>query len=165
MNKPPGVPKSYCFIYLHRVFFKIFERLTLVCVKPIVDLLLPTEQAGFTRKISNLDLIILLKQDIEHNFMTKGKAGAVFVGLKATYRRVWHCSLDYKQCCLLPQHANGANDYGTPPQYELHPQQQKQITLQMMMLKNDVHQKLVLDNKISTNNLPSTKNMYTLMTW
>ena len=45
--KPVGDPKSYKLISLLCVPYKIPERLIYVCVKPIIDPLLPKKQAVF----------------------------------------------------------------------------------------------------------------------
>ena len=47
--KPVGDPKSYRPIYLFCVPYKIFERLIYARIKPLIDPLLPKEQAGFRR--------------------------------------------------------------------------------------------------------------------
>ena len=47
MMKPPGEAKSYRPISLLCVPFKIMKRLIYACIEPIVDPLLPQEQAGF----------------------------------------------------------------------------------------------------------------------
>ena len=47
--KPVGDPKSYRPIYLLCVPYKIFERLIYARVEPLVNPLLPKEQAGFRR--------------------------------------------------------------------------------------------------------------------
>ena len=47
--KPLGDPKSYRPIFLLCVTYKILEKLIYACVEPLIDLLLPKEQAGFRR--------------------------------------------------------------------------------------------------------------------
>ena len=56
------------------------ERLTYARIEPIVNPLLPQEQAGFRRGRSTTDQVTLLTQGIEDSFSAKKKAGAVFVG-------------------------------------------------------------------------------------
>ena len=78
------------------------ERLIYTCIKPIVDPLLPREQAGFRQGRSTVDQTVLLTQHIEDSFETKKKAGAVFVDLTAAYDTVWHRGLTCKLPRLLP---------------------------------------------------------------
>ena len=71
-------------------------------VKPIIDPLLPREQAGFRHGKSTINQVILLTQKIEDSFSAKKKAGVVFVDLAAAYDTVWHHGLTCKLLCLLP---------------------------------------------------------------
>ena len=84
-EKPLGDPKSYRPISLLCVPFKVLERLIYAGVNPIINPLLPREQAGFRHGRSTADQVTLLTQDIEESFSTKMKAGTVFVDLTATY--------------------------------------------------------------------------------
>jgi len=59
-EKPLGGPKSYRPISLLCVPFKILERLIYARVEPIIDPLLPQEQAGFRRGRSTVDQVTLL---------------------------------------------------------------------------------------------------------
>jgi len=101
-EKPLGDPKSYRPISLLCVPFKILERLIYARVEPIIDPLLPQEQAGFRHGRSAVDQVTLLTQDIEDRFSAKQKAGAVFVDLTAAYDTVWHRDLTCKLLRLLP---------------------------------------------------------------
>ena len=80
--KPVEDSKSYRSISLLCVPYKILERLIYTRIEPIVDPLLPREQAGFRQGRSTVDQTVLLTQHIEDSFETK-KAGAVFVDLTA----------------------------------------------------------------------------------
>ena len=101
-NKPEGDPKSYRPISLLCIPFKILERLIYARIEPIVDPLLPQEQAGFRRGRSTVDQVTLMTQDIEDCFSAKKKAGAVFIDLTAAYDTVWHRGLTCKLLRLLP---------------------------------------------------------------
>ena len=78
------------------------ENLIYARIEPIVDPLLPQEQAGFRRGRSTTDQVTLLTEGIEYSFLAKKKAGAVFVDLPAAYDTVWHRSLTCKLFCILP---------------------------------------------------------------
>ena len=101
-GKPVGDPKSYRPISLLCVPYKILERLIYARVEPLIDPLLPKEQAGFRREKSTVDQVVLLTQNIEDSFEAKKKAGAVFIDLTAAYDTVWHRGLTCKLLRLLP---------------------------------------------------------------
>ena len=96
-GKPGGDPKCYRPISLLFVPYKILERLIYARVVPLIDPLLPKEQAGFRRGKSTVDL-----DNIEDSFEAKKRAGAVFVDLTAAYDTVWHRGLTCKLLRLLP---------------------------------------------------------------
>ena len=50
-------------------------------VEPIINLLLPGEQARFWRGRSTVDQVTLLNKETEDSFSAKKKAGTVFVDL------------------------------------------------------------------------------------
>ena len=100
--KPVGDPKSYRPISLLCVPYKILERLIYARVEPLIDPLIPKEQAGFRRGKSTVDQVVLLTQNIEDSFEAKKKACAVFIDLTAAYDTVWHRGLTCKLLRLLP---------------------------------------------------------------
>ena len=100
--KPMGDPKSYRPISLLCVPYKILERLIYAHIEPLIDPLLPKEQAGFQCGKSTVDQVVLLTQNIEDSFKAKKKAGAIFNNLTAAYDTVWHCGLTCKLLRLLP---------------------------------------------------------------
>jgi len=101
-EKPLGDPKNYRPISLLCVPFKILKRLIYACVDPIIDPLLPQEQAGFLHVRSTVDQVTLLAQDIEDSFSAKKKAGAVFVDFTAAYDTIWQRGLTCHLLQLLP---------------------------------------------------------------
>ena len=100
--KPVRDPKSYQPISLLCVPYKILERLSYALIEPLIDPLLPKEQAGFRRGKSTVDQVVLLTQNIEDTFEAKKMAGAVFIDLTAAYDTVWHRGLTCKPLRLLP---------------------------------------------------------------
>ena len=70
-ERPLGDPKSYRPISLLCVPFKILERPIFTRVDPMIDPLLPREQAGFRHVRSTVDYVTLLTQDIEDSFKAK----------------------------------------------------------------------------------------------
>ena len=98
----PAKPVGYRPISLLCVPYKILKRLIYARVEPLIDPLLPKEQAGFRRGKSTVDQVVLLTQNIEDAFEAKKKAGAVFIDLAAAYDTVWHHGLTCKLLRLLP---------------------------------------------------------------
>ena len=92
-GKPVGDPKSYQPISLLCFPYKILERFVYARVEPLIDPLLPKEQAGFRRVKSTVDQVVLVNQNIEDFFEAKKKAGTVFANLTAAYDTVWHRGL------------------------------------------------------------------------
>ena len=78
-------PQSYGPISLLCVPYKILNRLISNRIEPIVDFLLPKEQAGFRHAKSTVDQVVLLTQNIKDSFEAKKKVGAVFVDLTTAY--------------------------------------------------------------------------------
>ena len=72
-GKPLGDSKSYRPISLLCVPYKILERLIYARVEPLIDPLLPKEQAGFRRGKSTVDQVVLLTQNIEDSFEAEGR--------------------------------------------------------------------------------------------
>ena len=99
--KPNKDPKNYKPISLLCDPFKTLERLIYACIKPVIDPVLPREEAGFQCKRLTINQVTLLTQETEDNFSAKKKAGIVFVDLTAAYNTVWHCGLTCKLLCLL----------------------------------------------------------------
>ena len=100
-GKPVRDPKSYRPISLLCVLYKILERLNYARIEPLIDPLLPKEQAGFRRGKSTVDQVVLLTQNIKDSFEAKKKAGAVLINLIAAYDTVWHHGLTCKLLRLL----------------------------------------------------------------
>ena len=103
-GKLVGDPKSYRPISLLCVPYKILERLICARVEPLIDPLLPKEQAGFRRGKSTVDQVVLLTQNIEDSFDAKKKAAAVFIDLAAAYDTVWHRGFTCKLLRLPDKH-------------------------------------------------------------
>ena len=101
-GKPVGDSKSYRPISLLCVPYKILERLIYARVGPLINQLLPKEQAWFRRGKSTVDQVVLLTQNIEYSFEAKKKASAIFIDLTAAYDTVWHHCLTCKLLRLLP---------------------------------------------------------------
>jgi len=93
-----GTQRANGHIPLLCVLFKILQRFIYARVDPIIDPLLPQEQAGFRHGRSAVDQVTLLTQD---SFSAKKKTRAVFVDLTAAYDTAWHRGLICKLLRLL----------------------------------------------------------------
>ena len=100
--KSVGHPKSYRPISLLCIPYKILERLIYARIEPLVDPLLPKEQAGFRCGKSTVDQGVLLSHNIEDFFEAKKKVDAVFINLTPSYDTVSHRGLTCKLLRLLP---------------------------------------------------------------
>jgi len=89
-------PRSYRPISLLCVPYKLFERLLLFWLEPVVDPQVPTEQGGFRRGRSTVQQVVKLTSDIEDSCEGRRKAGLVLVELTAAYDTVWHQGLALK---------------------------------------------------------------------
>ena len=152
--KPTRDPKSLSIDISALCPYKILERLIYARVELLIDPLLPKEQAGFQRRKSTVDQVVLLTQNIEDSFEAKKKAGAIFVDLTAAYDTVWHCGLTCKLLRLLPDKhmVRMIMELVQNQSFTLTTGDSKQSRLRC--LKNGVPQGSVLAN-IYTYNLPS----------
>ena len=95
-DKPETSPQSYRPISLLCTTYKLLERTLLTRIEPIVDRLLPKEQAGFRKGRSTVDQVAKLTETIEDAFDTKEITESVFIDLTAAYDTVWHQGLREK---------------------------------------------------------------------
>ena len=109
--KPIGDPKSYRLISLLCIPYKILKRLIYARVEPLINPLLPKEQAGFQCGKSTVDEVVLLTQNIKDSFEAKKKAGAIFVNLTAAYDTVWALWPYLQGAGTTSGQAHGQNDY------------------------------------------------------
>ena len=89
-------PTSYRPISLLCCCYKLLERLLLVRLAPIFEIVIPPEQAGFRKKRNTCDQVLALKPYIESGFQKKLKTGAVLIDLSAAYDTVWQAGLMMK---------------------------------------------------------------------
>lgn len=103
-GKPPEECKSYRPISLLPIVSKIFEKLFLHRLLPIIDKsnTIPQHQFGFRQKHSTVEQVHRLVQEINHNFETKKYCSAVFLDVAQAFDRVWHEGLLYKLKTYLP---------------------------------------------------------------
>ena len=85
----PEEPKSYRPISLLCVAIKILERLNYARIEPIIDRLLPQEQAGFRQGRSTVDQVTLLTQDIEDRLLRRRPELSFSTLTAAFFEQVW----------------------------------------------------------------------------
>ncbi|CAJ1061372.1 Hypp2004 [Xyrichtys novacula] len=88
--KDPSSPKSYRPISLICITYKLYERLLLQRLMPLIDTKLTKDQAGFRLGHSCARQLLNLTQHIEDGFEGKLITGAAFIDLTAAYDTVQH---------------------------------------------------------------------------
>ena len=101
-TNPVGTQRVIDQYFCSMSFTRSSRGLSTPALNPLIEPLLPKEQAGFRRGKSTVDQVVVLTQDTEDSFEAKKKAGAVFVNMRATYDTVWHRGLICKLLRLLP---------------------------------------------------------------
>ncbi|KAK3883799.1 hypothetical protein Pcinc_011924 [Petrolisthes cinctipes] len=100
-GKDPKSPKSYRPISLLCVLYKLYERLIMTRISPIVDDQLSCDQAGFRPGRSCCGQVLNLTQFIEDGYENQLKTGAVFVDLTAAYDTVNHSDKMLKNTTII----------------------------------------------------------------
>jgi len=87
-NNQPTDPKNYRPISLLSSTYKLFERLILARLQPIIEASLPIEQAGFRKNRNCCDQALALATHIENGFQRQKKSSTVFLDLSSAYDTV-----------------------------------------------------------------------------
>lgn len=109
MVPKPGKPlheiTSYRPISLLPVIAKLFEKLLLKRLKPIIDAkaLFPNHQFGFRNKHATIEQVHRITDIIEKTLEEKMICSAVFLDVSQAFDRVWHEGLNYKLRTYLPK--------------------------------------------------------------
>jgi len=101
-GKDPKQESSYRPLSMLSVGYKLYERLLLQLLGPIVDKQLPVSQAGFRPGRSCDEQVLSFTTHVENGFQEKKKTGAVFLDLSAAYDTVWHTGLALKLSKIVP---------------------------------------------------------------
>lgn len=104
-GKKPQEVSSYRPISLLPIISKLYEKLLLKRLKPIIELknLIPSHQFGFRNKHSTIDQVHRIVDLIEKTLEGKKVCSAVFLDVAQAFDRVWHEGLLYKLRLLLPK--------------------------------------------------------------
>lgn len=109
MIPKPGKPledrKSYRPISLLPIISKLFEKLLLQRLKPIIEekQLIPPHQFGFRNKHSTIDQVHRITDVIERALEEKKICATIFLDVAQAFDRVWHQGLEYKLEKYLPR--------------------------------------------------------------
>lgn len=104
-GKPPEQVGSFRPISLLPVVSKVFEKLLLKRLKPIIETenLLPSHQFGFRNKHSTIDQVHRITDDIEKALEDKKVCSAIFLDISQAFDKVWHEGLNHKLKQYLPE--------------------------------------------------------------
>jgi hypothetical protein len=100
-GKPANEPSSYRPISLLFTVYKFFERLTLNRIQPILENVLPIEQAEFRINRACCDQVLALTTYIDNGYQRKDKLGAVFLDLSSAYNTAWKRGLMLKLAKII----------------------------------------------------------------
>ena len=103
-NKPEHLPSSYRPISLLSILSKLFERILLRRMLPILSHqnVIPDHQFGFRSRHGTPEQVHRIVQKILHTFEYKQYCSAVFLDIKQAFDKVWHKGLLCKLKNLLP---------------------------------------------------------------
>lgn len=103
-GKPPEEVTSYRPISLLPVLSKIFEKLLLCRLKPIIEAnkLIPSHQFGFREQHSTVEQVHRVVKSIRTAFEKKLYCSAVFLDITQAFDKVWHAGLLFKLKKQLP---------------------------------------------------------------
>ncbi|CAH2086206.1 unnamed protein product [Euphydryas editha] len=103
-GKPPEEVTSYRPISLLPVLSKMFERILLSRILPILNenQVIPKHQFGFRQQHSTIEQVHRVCEKIRSSFENKEYCSAVFLDIQAAFNKVWHKGLLYKIKAFLP---------------------------------------------------------------
>jgi hypothetical protein len=104
-GKPPNEKTSYRPISLLPTISKLFEKLLLKRLKPIIEdkKLIPNHQFGFRNKHTTIDQIHRITTTIERTLEEKKICSIIFLDVAQAFDKVWHEGLKYKLDINLPK--------------------------------------------------------------
>lgn len=104
-GKPPHEVSSYMPISLLPVISKLFEKLLLKRMKPIIEIkkLIPSHLIGFRNSHSTIDQVHRITNKIEKALEEKRVCSTIFLDVAQAFDKVWHEGLNHKLKTLLPK--------------------------------------------------------------
>ena len=103
-GKPPEEPKSYRPISLLPVLSKVFEKLLLERLRPLLNEknLIPDHQFGFRQHHATIEQIHRVSKKIRQDLEDHKYCSAAFLDITQAFDKVWHTGILYKLRKLLP---------------------------------------------------------------
>jgi len=103
-GKPPHETSSYRPISLLPIMSKLFEKLLLKRLKPIIEEknLIPDHQFGFRHQHSTIDQVHQITNIIEQSLEEKKVCLTIFLDVAQAFDKVWREGLNHKLKLLLP---------------------------------------------------------------
>ena len=104
-GKPPHEVTSYRPISLLPVISKLFEKLLIKRIKPIIEEkgVIPSHQFGFRNKHSTIDQVHRITNIIENALEKQEVSSTIFLDVAQAFDKVWHKGLMYKLKQYLPK--------------------------------------------------------------
>jgi hypothetical protein len=104
-GKPPHEAASYRPISLLPVMSKLFEKLLIKGLKPIIERknIIPNHQFGFRSKHSTIDQVHRITNITENALEEKKVCSAIFLDVAQAFDKVWHEGLNYQLRTILPK--------------------------------------------------------------
>lgn len=104
-NKPPNDKASYRPISLLPTLSKLFEKVLLKRLKPIIEErnLIPSHQFGFREKHSTIEQVHRITDVIEKSLESKQICSTIFLDVAQAFDKVWHQGLEFKLHRDLPE--------------------------------------------------------------
>jgi hypothetical protein len=103
-GKPKHLPSSYKHISLLPVLAKLFEKIVIKRIRPLIhsNNIIPHTQFGFRTSHSTIHKIHRITDKIQTSFENKEYCPGVFLDVAQAFDRVWHDGLLYKLKLFLP---------------------------------------------------------------
>jgi len=104
-GKSPNDIKGYRPISLLPIISKIFEKILLKRLKPVIETnnLIPNHQFGFRNNHSTIQQVHRIVEIIEKTLETRKVCSSVFLDVAQAFDRVWHRGLQCKLHQMLPE--------------------------------------------------------------
>src|SRR6266576_399594 len=101
-GKPPSEVSSYRPISLLPSISKLFEKLILKRLKPLIEDKIPDFQFGFRNKHATIEQVQRVTTVIERALEEKKFCSTVFLDVSQAFDRVWYEGLIHKLSLMLP---------------------------------------------------------------
>lgn len=103
-GKSPNVKKSYRPISLLPLISKVFEKILLKRLLPIIEekRLIPDHQFGFRKSHSTIDQVYRITNEIEKSLEGKNVCSSAFLDVSQAFDKVWHDGLKFKLRQVFP---------------------------------------------------------------